>query len=123
MNKAAILALCLMMIASNLSFAAEKFATDGLKAESVEQDTKDQAKNGQASAAAKGNVITIETATIRGNQELPTVLYLVPWQPPTINPLPASQTAEISQQPLEKIERNSFRRLLHYHQQFKINTP
>ena len=65
------------------------------------------------------NVITIETTTIRGNQELPTVLYLVPWQPPQINPLPASQTDDINNFMPDKIERNSFRRLLKYHQQFK----
>ena len=64
-------------------------------------------------------VITIETTTLRGNQELPTVLYLVPWQPPKINPLPASQTAELSQPSLDKIERSSFQRLLQYHQMFK----
>ena len=67
----------------------------------------------------KSSVITIETATIRGNQELPTVLYLVPWQAPKINPLPASQTADLTKQAPEKLERNSFLRLLHYHQQFK----
>lgn len=67
----------------------------------------------------EGSVITIETATIRGNQELPTVLYLVPWQPPKINLLPSSQTADLNKQVIEKLERDSFRRLLHYHQQFR----
>lgn len=73
----------------------------------------------QENPAATSNVITIETTTIRGNQELPTVLYLVPWQPPKINPLPASQTDDINDLMPEKIERNSFRRLLKYHQQLK----
>ena len=73
----------------------------------------------QDKASDSSQIITIETATLRGNQELPTVLYLVPWQPPKINPLPASQTAELSSEVLEKIERNSFQRLLNYHQMFK----
>lgn len=68
----------------------------------------------QDKASDSSQIITIETATLRGNQELPTVLYLVPWQPPKINPLPASQTAELTQQALEKIERNSFQRLIKY---------
>jgi hypothetical protein len=59
-------------------------------------------------------VITIETATLRGNQELPTVLYLVPWQAPDINPLPATQSQVFSHQLPEKIERHSFRRLIEY---------
>ncbi len=63
------------------------------------------------------NIITIETATIRGNQELPTVLYLVPWQAPKINPLDASQAADMTQHTIELIDRNSFRRLIEYHDQ------
>jgi len=76
----------------------------------------------QEKAPDPSQVITIETTTLRGNQELPTVLYLVPWQPPKINPLPASQTAELSQPSLDKIERSSFQRLLQYHQMFKASS-
>ncbi len=61
-------------------------------------------------------IITIETATIRGNQELPTVLYLVPWQPPKINPLESTQTADMTKHKIERIDRNSFKRLIEYHQ-------
>jgi hypothetical protein len=75
----------------------------------------------QDKSSDASQIITIETATIRGNQELPTVLYLVPWQPPKINPLPANQTAELTHQTLEKIERSSFQRLLEYHQMFKAS--
>tara|TARA_B100000446_G_C10310659_1_gene254877 strand:- start:125 stop:424 length:300 start_codon:yes stop_codon:yes gene_type:complete len=66
-------------------------------------------------AKADSNVITIETATIRGNQELPTVLYLVPWQLPEINALEATQTTDMTQHTIELIDRNSFKRLLEYH--------
>ena len=65
------------------------------------------------------NIITIETATIRGNQELPTVLYLVPWQPPEINSLTATQTQDLTKNTIELIDRNSFKRLIEYHQSFK----
>jgi hypothetical protein len=64
---------------------------------------------------ADSNVITIETATIRGNQELPTVLYLVPWQPPEINSLNATQTADLTKNTIELIDRNSFKRLVESH--------
>lgn len=63
-------------------------------------------------------VITIETAVIRGNQELPTVLYLVPWQAPEINALAETQTTDILKKDIELIDRNSFRRLIQYHKSF-----
>ena len=63
-------------------------------------------------------VITIETATIRGNQELPTVLYLVPWQPPEVNSLEATQTADMTKHTIEPINRNSFKRIIEYHENF-----
>ena len=72
-----------------------------------------------AKPKADSKIITIETATIRGNQELPTVLYLVPWQPPKINPLDASQTSDITQNTIELIDRNSFKRLIENHESFK----
>lgn len=100
-------------ISEFLSVALTVFLSVMLSAATFAQD---KAVN---SAAESSKVITIETTTLRGNQELPTVLYLVPWQLPKINPLPASQTAEVSYQALEKIERNSFQRLMNYHQMFK----
>jgi hypothetical protein len=72
-----------------------------------------------AKSKSDSQIITIETATIRGNQELPTVLYLVPWQPPEINSLDATQTADITKNDIELIDRNSFKRLIEYHESFK----
>ena len=66
-------------------------------------------------AKSNSQIITIETATIRGNQELPTVLYLVPWQPPQINSLNATQTQDLTRNTIELIDRNSFKRLIEYH--------
>lgn len=53
-------------------------------------------------------VITIETTTLRGNQELPTVLYLVPWQAPEVRALQASQTLKLSKTHLAPLNRESF---------------
>lgn len=72
-----------------------------------------------AKSKLNSQIITIETATIRGNQELPTVLYLVPWQPPEINSLNASQTQDLTRNTIELIDRSSFKRLIQYHDSFK----
>ncbi len=69
-------------------------------------------------AWAEGAVLEIEGATIRGNQELPTVLYVVPWKPAKVYSLEKPEQSLASSRPLELIERDSFRRMLTYHQQF-----
>ena len=82
-----------------------------------------QAEENNIAAKSKNDtkVITIETATIRGNQELPTVLYLVPWQPPEVNSLDETQTADMTKHTIKPINRNSFKRLIKYHHNFKFN--
>jgi len=70
-------------------------------------------------AYAENEIITIEGTRIRGNQELPTVLYVVPWKPPEIQQLDTPKSAFTSQRPLKKIERSSFNRLVSYHQRFQ----
>mgnify|MGYP000197478062 CR=1 FL=1 len=76
-------------------------------------ETQSLAGNDQNNSGSQ--VITIETATIRGNQELPTVLYLVPWQPPVVNPLTENKPANLLEADIELIERESFQRLLQLH--------
>jgi len=71
------------------------------------------------SAFAENEIITIEGATIRGNQELPTVLYVVPWQAPKIYKLETPKSNLAVQRPIEGIERESFKRLISYHELFK----
>ncbi len=68
---------------------------------------------------AEGEILTIEGARIRGNQELPTVLYVVPWQAPEIQSLDAPQTSFAITQPLEPLERSQFQRLVSYHEYFQ----
>lgn len=71
-----------------------------------------------AGAWAEPEVLTIEGARIRGNQELPTVLYVVPWQPPVVESLDKPATSFTLQRPLEPLERTEFLRLLDYHSAF-----
>jgi len=70
-------------------------------------------------AHAEGEIIEIEGARIRGNQELPTVLYLVPWQAPKVYELAEPETTLASQRAIKPLQRESFKRLLSYHQLFK----
>jgi hypothetical protein len=105
MNKLSLL--CLILLVSSVSSAV---LAEGAGGPEDKVPTKSKSDS---------QIITIETATIRGNQELPTVLYLVPWQPPEINSLDATQTADITKNNIELIDRNSFKRLIEYHDSFK----
>jgi len=71
---------------------------------------------------AEGEILTIEGARIRGNQELPTVLYVVPWQPPEVQRLETPETSFAVSQPLKSLERSQFKRLVSYHQHFLRKT-
>lgn len=64
-------------------------------------------------------VIEIEGTSIRGNQELPQILYLVPWQAPDIRVLTEAKSNLALQAPLAPIERYDYLRMLEYHAQFK----
>ncbi|KZY77043.1 hypothetical protein A3740_11350 [Oleiphilus sp. HI0068] len=68
--------------------------------------------------AAEGTVIAIEGATIRGNQELPTVLYLVPWQPAKVYSLDEPEQTLASSRPIQPLDRASFLRMQSYHEAF-----
>lgn len=64
----------------------------------------------------QGQVVTIEGARIQGEQELPTVLYLVPWQPvASSGPEPMERRLMTGEPPVQ-VERENFRRRLDYHQ-------
>lgn len=67
---------------------------------------------------AEDEVITIEGTRIRGNQELPTILYLIPWQPPEVQQLSSPEQTFAIQRPLEPLERQEFKRLITYHEVF-----
>ncbi len=67
-------------------------------------------------AGGQGQVVTIEGTRIQGEQELPTVLYLVPWQPvASEGPEPMERRLMTGETPAP-LERENFRRRLDYHQ-------
>lgn len=61
-------------------------------------------------------VVTIEGARIQGEQELPTVLYLVPWQPVASEGPEPMERRLMTGEPPALVERENFRRQLDYHQ-------
>ena len=71
-----------------------------------------------AAASAEDEVLTIQGTSIRGNQELPTILYLVPWQAPEVLELEEPESSLAVTRTLEPLERSEFQRLLRYHEHF-----
>lgn len=68
--------------------------------------------------AQDSGVVTIEGTRIRGNQEVPTVMYLVPWQPPKVEELQAPDEQLMVEHRFEPLERYEFQRLVRYHEAF-----
>lgn len=63
-----------------------------------------------------GRIVTLDGSRIQGEQELPTVLYLVPWQPvETTGPAPLEEQL-LTEGAVESLEREAFRRRLEYSQ-------
>jgi len=63
-------------------------------------------------------VVTIEGTRIRGDQEVPTVMYLVPWQPPEVDELRAPEERLMVNQGIGPVERYEFQRFIQYHEAF-----
>lgn len=71
------------------------------------------------SPADKKAVLTLESIRIHGDQESPVVVYIVPWQPPEQKALDVQQANAVLR-PLQPLERESFQRMLGYHQLFQL---
>jgi hypothetical protein len=71
-------------------------------------------------ALAAESVIVIEGARIRGNQELPNVLYVVPWKPLGQKSLHGSSAGSlVNPSRMEPLYREEFIRLVEYYDQFQ----
>ena len=69
--------------------------------------------------AQDSGIMTIEGARIRGDQEMPTVMYLVPWQPPAAETLGGPDEHLMVSQAFAPLERYEFQRLVKYYQVFQ----
>ncbi|MDN4502064.1 hypothetical protein QX776_06605 [Alteromonadaceae bacterium BrNp21-10] len=65
-------------------------------------------------AQSKANVLKLESV-IRGNQEQPKVLTIVPWQTPKTKAIFASLQTQLMQTEFEPLERSSFIRQISFH--------
>lgn len=72
-------------------------------------------------ANAQEEVITLDGARIRGGQEAPLVLYLVPWKPPEAKALDRPSEELVLAPPITPLRRSEFQRLMSYHQQFQVH--
>ncbi|MGP4845785.1 hypothetical protein ACTXGQ_16735 [Marinobacter sp. 1Y8] len=70
-------------------------------------------------AAEESEVLTIDGTLIRGDQEMPTVMYLVPWQPPEVQGLERPDEKLMVRTTIAPLERSEFQRMLSYHRQFE----
>ncbi len=69
--------------------------------------------------AQESGIMTIEGTRIRGDQEMPTVMYLVPWQPPETEALRGRDERLMVSQAFEPVERYEFQRLVKYYGTFR----
>lgn len=65
--------------------------------------------------------IQMEGTEIVGSQELPRVLYIVPWQEAERFEIEAPPITSIIERPLVPLERAAFRRKVYYHQAIYSN--
>jgi hypothetical protein len=68
-------------------------------------------------SAARPDVIDalqLETTSIRGNQELPKVLYIVPWKEPSVGNLVGKPVSSLIDEVLAPVDRDVFRRQTNY---------
>ena len=72
-----------------------------------------------AEEGVKDDVVVMEGMRIRGNQEQPTVLYLVPWQPPEVKKLTQPEANIAFGQETKPLKRSEFQRWLGYQQWFE----
>ena len=58
---------------------------------------------------------TMDRTDIIGNRELPKVLYIVPWKKPVAGDLTGPPTDSVLDEALAPVDRDVFRRQVHYH--------
>ncbi len=61
--------------------------------------------------------LNLDTAAIRGNQELPKVLYIVPWKDPAMAELAGRPVNSLVEEALAPVDREVFRRQTRYFSQ------
>ncbi len=68
-------------------------------------------------ASAPADQIELDASSIRGNQELPKVLYIVPWKDPSLAELVGKPVNSLVDEVLAPVDREVFRRQTRYFDQ------
>ena len=68
-----------------------------------------------ATAGHAADRADLEETTIRGNRELPKVLYIVPWKQPVTGELVGKPVKSLLDEVLVPVERDVFRRQVEYY--------
>jgi hypothetical protein len=69
-------------------------------------------------APARAGPLNLDATAIRGNQELPKVLYIVPWKDPAMAELAGRPVNSLVEEVLAPVDREVFRRQTRYFSQF-----
>ena len=69
------------------------------------------------SAPARAGPLNLDATAIRGNQELPKVLYIVPWKDPAMAELAGRPVNSLVEEILAPVDREVFRRQTRYFSQ------
>jgi hypothetical protein len=95
-------------------------------ASSVPRDAQDEAGEPRASAAggtATTDRVRLDATTVTGNQELPKVMYVVPWKKSDVGDLSGRPQNSLLDEILQPVDRDVFRREVTYYQAVKADSP
>ncbi|MGA2708589.1 MAG: hypothetical protein ACLQJ0_27745 [Steroidobacteraceae bacterium] len=73
-------------------------------------------------APAANDRVDLDTTTVTGNQELPKVMYIVPWKKSDIGDLAGKPMNSLLDEVLGPVDRDVFRREVRYYQAVKSDT-
>jgi hypothetical protein len=100
--------------ASMVFFVAAVHADDAPVSDAVEPAV---ATTPAASRPQSTDRLQLDTTSIRGNQELPRVLYIVPWKDPAVGNLVGKPVNSLIDEALAPVDRDVFRRQTNYFDQ------
>ncbi len=74
-------------------------------------------------AGAASHRLELDRSAIRGNQELPRVMVILPWKDPGVAELAGRPFNSLIEQVLSPVDRHEFRRELDYFEQVTADRP
>lgn len=78
----------------------------------------------RVTAAGPATALNLDTTSIRGNQELPKVMYVVPWKDAAMAELAGRPVNSLVEEVLAPVDREVFRRQTRYfHQLYDAKAP